>query len=121
MLHRRTEEAEENCAMTKREMEDRVGRIVSQCNSRIESMSKHAREVQEASVAALENVQQEHGAQLSLAHVRAEGRCRFKELCKLSKLRSDKHISQTSYEKSKEDLIELWHMQSRTAMALPKR
>jgi len=69
-------------------------------------------------MAALENVQEDYHDQMGRAHVRAEGRTRFKELCSLSKVRGDKRISQDTYVSAKEDLISLWRAQSSTPQAV---
>lgn len=111
-LHARVEEAEDKCNQTKREMEDRVGRVTTQCNQRIQSMQKHTRNVEEITLASAADVQQEHGEQLARAHIRAEGRLRFKELCGLSKQRGEQQITKEVYENSKSDLIRLWHTQA---------
>lgn len=108
----RIEESERRCVMAEWENEERVRRIVTQCSHRIETMTEHCGEVEEAANTAMEQVQSEHDYQLNLAHMRAEGRARFKELCDLSGKRGRKEVTKEVFDQAKDDILSVWRRQS---------
>jgi len=110
-VQRRTKKAEDNNAELQRCMDTRVKRLEKQNNGRVANMETHAREVCTVSKVALETVSEELQDQEGKAHVRSEGRVRFKELCHLASTFGNYDMSRDAYFHVKHELIDLWHQQ----------
>lgn len=111
-LHAKIQKTERRTSLAQYENEERVRRIVQQCSERIESMKEHTEKVEETAQLAMETVQSEHEYQMNLAHLRAEGRERFKELCDLSGKSGRKEITHDVYDMAKEDILGVWRRQT---------
>jgi len=110
-VQRRTKKAEANNAELQRCMDTRLKRVVKQNEGRVANMEAHAKEVCTVSKVALETVSEELQDQVGKAHVRSEGRVRFKELCHLASTFGNYDMSRDSYFHVKHELIDLWHKQ----------
>merc|ERR1712136_405129 len=84
-LRQRTEEAERRVAAAQRLMEVRLDQAYVQQDRRVLNMADHTKVVMEQASTAIEAAEEEYQEQLAHAHVRAEGRTRFKELCGIAK------------------------------------
>jgi hypothetical protein len=114
-VQRRTKKAEVNNAELQRSMDTRIKRVDKQNQSRAANMEAHAKEVCTVSKLALETVSEELQDQVAKAHVRSEGRVRFKELCHLASTFGNYDVSRDAYFHVKHELIDLWHQQKAAA------
>jgi len=110
-VQRRTKKAEDNNTELQRCMDTRVKRVEKQNIGRVANMEAHAKEVCAVSKVALETVSEELQDQVAKAHVRSEGRVRFKELCHLASTFGNYDMSRDTYFHVKHELIDLWHKQ----------
>lgn len=113
-LRQRTEEAERRVAAAQRLMEVRLDQAYVQQDRRVLNMADHTKVVMEQASTAIEAAEEEYQEQLAHAHVRAEGRTRFKELCGIAKATNNYEVAQPVYKDIKDELVALWHVQSRT-------
>jgi len=110
-VQRRTKKAEVNTAELQRCMDTRIKRVEKQNEGRVANMEVHAKEVCTLSKLALETVDEELQDQVAKAHVRSEGRVRFKELCHLASTFGNYDMSRDAYFHVKHELIDIWHKQ----------
>eukprot|EP00420_Gonyaulax_spinifera_P024840 CAMPEP_0197915062 /NCGR_PEP_ID=MMETSP1439-20131203/79564_1 /TAXON_ID=66791 /ORGANISM="Gonyaulax spinifera, Strain CCMP409" /LENGTH=238 /DNA_ID=CAMNT_0043536999 /DNA_START=92 /DNA_END=804 /DNA_ORIENTATION=+ len=115
---RRTDGAKASRTMLQNMMDSRLKRVAAQSDARVENMTAHAKEVSALSNVAMDTVNTELQSQLAHAHVRAEGRVRFKELCQLAHTFGNYDMSKDAYYHVKHELIDLWHAQKATPFRL---
>jgi len=103
-----------------RSMEARLKRITNQGDDRIQSMNNHALMLRESMYSGVESSQEEMQDQTARAHIRAEGRTRFKELCELAERTKSYDMSSESFQQIRDELLDLWKMQGKTQLASPR-
>lgn len=110
-LRKRGQSADASVEALQRMMDARLQRVTAQTEARISSMAGHAKAVCTLSKSAVEGVTEELQGQLARAHVRSEGRVRFRELCQLAGTYGNYDVSKDAYYTVKAELINLWHVQ----------
>jgi len=112
-LERRRQDGSSHIAELEHRMDVRLDLVCTQADNRVRSMAEHALDVCDAAHNAVNITTDELEDQLARASVRSEGRVRFKELCDLAKAVNNYDIPKSSYYKLKDELIALWHTQSK--------
>mmetsp|Transcript_67622 Transcript_67622/g.175614 ORF Transcript_67622/g.175614 Transcript_67622/m.175614 type:complete len:249 (+) Transcript_67622:63-809(+) len=115
----RTDAGKTELASLNRMMDTRVRRVDAQSESRVVGMTQHARDLERKCRGALREVEGEMQEQLAAAHLRAEGRTRWKELCRLADGWLDAEMSESTYKTVKAELLDLWKVQ--TTSHMPRR
>lgn len=111
-LEQRKIDADMNVAETERIMSTRVTRVRTQAEKRVSDMAAHTRDVMAHARTTHDETLDEMRDQLARAHVRAEGRTRFKELRDLAKSIDSYEMGRPEYRAMKDELVNLWHFQS---------
>mmetsp|Transcript_52703 Transcript_52703/g.138230 ORF Transcript_52703/g.138230 Transcript_52703/m.138230 type:complete len:248 (-) Transcript_52703:19-762(-) len=113
-IQRRSDNTEFHLAGLDRMMSARIHRVTAQSENRVERMNQHANQVRKTCNRALHHIEGELQDQMARAHVRAEGRVRYKELCDLAARCAKCEMTEESYKSLKAELLGLWRLQSTT-------
>lgn len=111
-LEQRKVDADMHVAETERIMNTRVTRVRTQAEKRVNDMASHTQVVMAHARGTHDETLDEMRDQLARAHVRAEGRSRFKELRDLAKSIDNYEMGRPEYRATKDELVNLWHFQS---------
>lgn len=111
LQRRRQEDGERQLSGLQRVMNSRIQAVHKQSDKRIDDMAEHAKDVVSAATATVEERRALVQSHLMRAHVRAEGRVRFKELCLLARSWHEHELTAPQYRELKGELVSLWHMQ----------
>lgn len=111
-LEQRKIDADVNVSETERIMNTRVTRVRMQAEKRVNDMAELTKDVMAHARTTHDETIDEMRDQLARAHVRAEGRTRFKELRDLAKSTESYEMGRPEYRTMKNELVNLWHFQS---------
>lgn len=101
-------------ANLERTMDARMKRITQQSDKRIKDITDHTYRLQARMHEGVLQTQEEVQNQTAMAHVRAEGRQRFTDLCDLAQRTKKYEMSHEAFTHIKEELLTLWKRQSTT-------
>lgn len=113
-MQRRQQNNDNEMGSLSRTMDARLGRVTQQTDSRRYNMTSHALKLRDTIQRGVSATQEELQDQTARAHVRAEGRTRFMELCDLAERTKSYDMSQESFAQIRDELLGLWTTQGTT-------